>query len=112
MCSNNYVTMAAMAGMMLTLGATLSEPTIPLVPKLRDEKTTKVTISNYVNAGTVANPHFEKHKATVPLCNTEDTKHLLCTVVAFVDICPQQLLHLSTGLVHIEKFREYLGGNV
>ena len=77
--------MAAIAGMMSSLGATLAEPTIPLIPKLKETDIQTVTISNYVNAGTAANPRFEKRKATVPLCNTEHTELLLRTIVVFVD---------------------------
>ena len=93
-----------------SVGATLSKAIIPLIPKVKKEDREKVTITNYVNAGTQANPRYEKRKADIVLSSTGDHETLLRTIMEFMD--HRTKLGLTTGTDCYEKFRECLGDNV
>ena len=95
-----------------SLGATLNEAVIPLVPKIKTEDLEQAALIVYRPVGQGNNIHHEKKKALVPKCLEEDPESLLRTVVSFFDACDNARLHLSTGPLRYEKFRECLGGNI
>ena len=95
-----------------SLGATLNEAVIPLIPKIKVEDLDQVSLTVYRPVGAGNNIHHEKKKASVPKCIEEDPESLLRTVVSFLDACDNNRLHLNTGALRYEKFRECLGGNI
>jgi len=89
-------------------GAMVNKPVIPLIPKVDPEKVEKVTIRNYINIGTAANPREQKRLASIPFANSDDPESLLRTIIEFMDACQNSRLRLTTGELRYDKVRECL----
>ena len=85
-----------------SLGATLLQGVLPLVPIIPAEDYEFVTLKSYVTVG----GEQEKRQAEVPKLNQADPELILRTVVEFFDACNGTRLSLTTGPKRKTKFRE------
>lgn len=92
---------------------TLRDPILPLVSTFQPEDLTKVKVENRwdmnVAAGQV--PKYAKHY--LPVCDDPSKKELFIHVInEFLDACDDSRLHLSTGPLRYNKFRQVLEGSL
>ena len=92
---------------------TLRDPILPVVSTFRPEDLTKVKVENRWDMD-VANGQVPKYgKVYLPVCDDPSKKELFVHVInEFLDACDDSRLHLNTGALRYNKFRQVLEGSL
>ena len=94
------------------LAITLRKPVIPFKPNIPIWNYQKITLSETVNVGTLANPDHQKKKEEVFYCDGQDIEYIIRTVDEFKDVCTASRLSITNGPTKFAASRRCLGNDV